>query len=267
MAKHLKIEDLTKSTVWSLSESDLNQMLIDGKKRDTYSDYETHYMNIIRPVFDIQYLDRSDRQKTEKLEAEGFDIFSIPSEGENNAIAIRKHQIKKITDLTLENISHLLPGEVLHLIEENLGTGWQGLPLAIQDIIESAFYVDSSVVPSYALHRKGGLIEKRKADGYEVLEVARGTWTEAIFLKSKPKVERKRYSSEFRENIGSSKEEEEEDTDDEEVLDDGNDMDGLTIDEGDEADVDLVEDVDHPSLEDIDVIEHSIDENMDENNV
>ena len=118
MAKQQRIEDLTKGNVWTMTESDINQMLQEGKKQEGFSDVETHYMNIIRPVFDIVYLDRSDEEKVKQLEAEKFDIFSVPSEGENNAIAIRKHRIKKVTDLTLENIAHLLPEEVLALIQQ-----------------------------------------------------------------------------------------------------------------------------------------------------
>lgn len=182
----LKIEDLTKRSVWAITEAELNAMLIDAKKRDTFAEDEAHYMNILRPVFDLQYLDRADAKRVEQLERERYDIFSIPTEGPYNALAIRKRTIKKVTDLTLENISHLQASEVLRLIDKNLGTGWQGLPLATQDIIQTAFYVDCSVLPSSTLHRKGGLLAKRKADGYEILEIQRGTWTEAIFIKPKP---------------------------------------------------------------------------------
>lgn len=183
----MKIEDLTKSNVWSLTEAELNAMLIDAKKRDVFAESERHYINIIRPVFDLQYLNRNDEARAKQLTHEHYDIFSIPVEGDNNAIAIRKRRIEKVTDLTLENISHQQPADVLKLIDRNLGTGWQGLPLPLQDIIESAFYVDCSVMPTYALHKKGGLVSRRKKDGYDVLEIERGSWTEAIFIKAKPK--------------------------------------------------------------------------------
>ena len=251
MAKLLKIEDLTKGNVWTMTESDINQMLQDGKKQEGFADVEAHYMNIIRPVFDIVYLDRSDEEKVKQLEAEKYDIFSVPSEGENNAIAIRKHQIKKVTDLTLENIAHLLPEEVLTLIQQNLGTGWQGLPLALQDIIESAFYVDCAVMPAAAMHRKGGIIDRRKEDGYEVLEIERGGWIEGIFLKSKPKVEKVRFSSAIDDDVkrrSRSEEEEDDDEDDElDELDDDNTSD-------DDDDDDVMEE-ENPSIEDIDAID------------
>jgi hypothetical protein len=193
--KKITIDSLTKGNIWTLSEAELNRIIIDGKKRDDYDEYESHYMNIIRPVFDIQLLDREDEKKVAELEALHFEIFSYPNDGQNNAMAIRKRPIKKITDLTLENIYHLEASEVLELIENNLGTGWKGLPLSIQDIIESAFYVDCSVLPEYAMHRKGGIIERRKNDGYDVLELVRGTWIEGIFIKPKPRFEKPRFET------------------------------------------------------------------------
>ena len=174
----MSLDCLTKGNIWTIDEAELNQMILDAKKNDDFAENESHYMNIIRTVFDIQYLNREDEKKIAQLEDMHYEIFSSPSEGENNAIAIRKHPIKKITDLTLENITHLEPYEVLNLIEKNMGTGWKGLPLAIQDIIESNFFVDCSVLPATTMHRPGGIIDRRKDDGYEVLEIVRGTWIE-----------------------------------------------------------------------------------------
>ncbi len=190
----MELDELTKSNIWTISESELSQMIIEGKKQDHFAEYQKHYMNIIRTVFDIQYLNRDDEKRVAQLEAMRYQIFSSPNEGNNNAIAIRKHPIKKVTDLTLENIAHLEAFEVMELISNNMGTGWKGLPLAIQDIIESAFFVDCSVLPTTTMHRAGGIIDRRKDDGYEVLELARGTWTEAVFIKAKPKVEKVKMS-------------------------------------------------------------------------
>ena len=177
-------------------------------------------------------------------------------------LTIRKHKINKITDLTLENIAHLLPEEVLALIERNLGTGWKGLPLAIQDIIESAFFVDCAELPEYAMHRAGGLIDRRKEDGYSVLEIPRGNWIEGIFLKPKPKVEKVRYSSQT--DYGTSKDDE--DVDELEELDEDNaEDDDTNVDESldDEEDDEIMEDEDNPNLEDIDAID-MMDDDSDE---
>ena len=187
----LSLDDLNKSNVWTVTPSELSQMIIDAKKkRDEFAENEKHYMNIVKTVFDIQYLKREEADKVCQLENTGYDIYSTPDENGNNAIAIRKRPIKKVTDLTLENIQHLEPWEVLDLISHNMGTGWKGLPLAIQDIIESAFFVYCTVMPIKTMRKEGGIIDRRKEDGYDVLEIERGTWIEGIFMKMKPKVEK-----------------------------------------------------------------------------
>ena len=187
----MSLGDLNKSNVWTVTPAELSQMIIDAKKkRDEYAEVEKHFKNLLKPVFDIQYLRRDDTNSVNKFESLGFSVFSTPDENGNNAIAIRKHPIKKITDLTLENIQHLEAWEVLELIKNNMGTGWKGLPLAIQDIIEQAFFVDCTVMPEKTMHKAGGIVDRRKEDGYEVLEMVRGTWIEGVFMKPKPKMEK-----------------------------------------------------------------------------
>ena len=147
-------------------------------------------MNIVKTVFDLQYLKRDEIDKVNQLEYMGYEVYSTPDADGNNAVAVRKHPIKKVTDLTLENIQHLEAWEVLDLIAHNMGTGWKGHPLAIQDIIESAFFVDCTVMPELTMRKPGGIIDRRKDDDYEVLEIERGNWIEGIFMKPKPKIEK-----------------------------------------------------------------------------
>lgn len=66
------------------------------------------------------------------------------------------------------------------------------MPQSIQDIIESAFDISTTTLPADRLHKAGGLYDKKVNDGYEVLEIAKGSWTEAIFIKEKPKDEPKK---------------------------------------------------------------------------
>ena len=68
--KKITIETLTKGNVWTLNEAELSHIIIEGKKREDYSEYEAHYMNIIRPVFDVQYLNREDEKRVAELEKE-----------------------------------------------------------------------------------------------------------------------------------------------------------------------------------------------------
>ena len=263
----LSLDDLNKSNVWTITPSELSQMIIDAKKkRDEFAENEKHYMNIVKSVFDIQYLKREEINKMGQLEDMGYDVYSTPDENGNNAIAIRKHPIKKVTDLTLENIQHLEAWEVLDLISHNMGTGWKGLPLAIQDVIESAFFVDCTIMPVKTMRKEGGIIDRRKDDGYEVLEIERGTWIEGIFMKPKPKVEkvhidysiddeedgrrrrRKNISDDDEEDFDDIElEEEEEDMDDDELKKlDGEEDEEMEDDEPDENNLEI---------EDIDVID------------
>ena len=272
----MSLGDLNKSNVWTVTPAELSQMIIDAKKkRDEYAEVEQHFKNIVKPVFDIQYLRRDDTNSVNKFESLGFSVFSTPDENGNNAIAIRKHPIKKITDLTLENIQHLEAWEVLELIKNNMGTGWKGLPLAIQDIIEQAFFVDCTVMPEKTMHKAGGIVDRRKEDGYEVLEMVRGTWIEGVFMKPKPKMEKMHIDYAMDEEEDSKKkhhrtndedgdfdeyddipeeEEEDEDMDEEELKRlDGNDYEE-DIDE-DIIDEDNIEIEDIDNLEDIEDVE------------
>ena len=260
----MTLDDLTKSNIWSVSESELANMLIEGKKDEDYQEMETHYMNIIRTVFDITYLTRKDEREVKRLEQQHYEIFSYPSEGEVDAIAIRKHAIKKITDLTMENIQHLDAIDVLELIKNNMGTGWKGLSLSIQDIIESTFFVDYTTLPAATMHRAGGIIDRRKDDGYDVLEIIRGGWIEAIFMKAKPKVEKIKTDFTF-------KDDEDDDNADSEILDDEDDeLTNASEDSGDDdeesEEEDNVEELEDetPELEDIEVIEELDDSDNDE---
>ena len=276
----MSLADLNKSNVWTVSPAELSQMIIDAKKkRDEFADLEKHFKNIVKTVFDIQYLKREDSALVNKLESQGFDVFSTPDENGNNAIAIRKHPIKKVTDLTLENIQHLEATEVLQLIQNNMGTGWKGLALSIQDIIEQAFFVDCTVMPEKTMHKPGGIVDRRKEDGYEVLEIVRGTWIEGVFMKPKPKVEKvhidysiddEEDSRRKRQRTGDEDEdfdeyddlpmdeEDDEDLDDEELKKlDGND------DDDDDLDDDIL-DEDHIELEDIESLEAMEDDDDDE---
>ncbi len=274
----MSLADLNKSNVWTVSPAELSQMIIDAKKkRDEFADLEKHFKNIVKTVFDIQYLKREDSALVNKLESQGFDVFSTPDENGNNAIAIRKHPIKKVTDLTLENIQHLEATEVLQLIQNNMGTGWKGLALSIQDIIEQAFFVDCTVMPEKTMHKPGGIVDRRKEDGYDVLEIVRGTWIEGVFMKPKPKVEKvhidysiddEEDSRRKRQRTGDEdfdeyddipmEEDDDEDLDDEELKKlDGND------DDDDDLDDDIL-DEDHIELEDIENLEAMEDDDDDE---
>lgn len=80
------------------------------------------------------------------------------------------------------------------------------------------------------------MYEKKLADGFEVLEIPKGTWTEAIFAKEKPRVEKVHtvFDPDAEDEEKRRREEEEEDEDLPEMPDDYNDDD----DDSDEFDDD-----------------------------
>ena len=80
----------------------------------------------------------------------------------------------------------------MEVLDRNFGGGWDSLSQSIKDIIESGFDISTTTLPKDRLHKKGGMYEKKVADGYDVLEVEKGTWVEAIFAKLKPEVEKPR---------------------------------------------------------------------------
>ena len=101
--------------------------------------------------------------------------------------AIRKRPITKVTDLSYENIQHISAAKLLDIIDRNFGGGWDSLNQGVKDIILSAFDISTTTTPKERLHKPGGLYEIKVEDGYEVLEIEKGSWTEAIFAKVKPK--------------------------------------------------------------------------------
>ena len=92
-----------------------------------------------------------------------------------------------------ENVKHITAAELLALIERNFGGGWDSISLTIKDIIESAFDISTTTLPASRMHVAGGTLERKVADGYDVLEIEKGTWIEAIFAKKKEPMEKLRF--------------------------------------------------------------------------
>ena len=133
-------------------------------------------------------------------------------------VAIRKRNISRLTDLSYENIKHITAATLLELISRNFGGGWDSIPLSLKDIIESGFEVSTTTLPASRLHMAGGTLEKKVADGFEVLEVEKGTWIEAIFAKKKAPATKLRllFDQEYDED-GNRVVRDEEDEDDDEL--------------------------------------------------
>ncbi len=187
----LTLKTLTKSSVWDIQENDVFRLWESAEKDADLKDNITHYLDVLRSAFTIEEV-KIDRQEViSKYEARGFKVGLVRIDDNSRAKwAIKKKPISRITDLTYENISHISATKLIEVLERNFGGGWESLPQSIQDIILSGFDISTTTLPTSRLKRPGGLYQKKVDDGYEVLEIAKGNWTEAIFAKAKPQIDK-----------------------------------------------------------------------------
>ncbi len=115
---------------------------------------------------------------------------SVHCKEEKGCVAIRRKAIERITDLSYENIRHISTAMLLELIDRNFGGGWDAIALAVRDIIETGFEISTTQLPASRIHAPGGTLDKKVAQGFDVLEIPKGTWVEAIFAKKKDPVEK-----------------------------------------------------------------------------
>ena len=176
----------------------------------------------------------------DKYEKQGYKVAQVKID-ENKKVtwALKKRPIMRVTDLTYENIRHISAAKLIEVLNRNFGGGWDSLSQSIKDIIESGFDISTTTLPADRLHKKGGMYEKKVADGFEVLEVPKGTWVEAIFAKLKPEAEKPRMVF-----GGNSLDDGERDDDDEdfEVEDDYNKPDEDDVEIGEPDDDEITED-------------------------
>jgi hypothetical protein len=192
--KTLTLKTLTKSSVWDVQENDIFRMWDSAEKDADIRENIRRYKDIIRSAFMIEEIKEEDIEAAKKkYTKQGFKVGQIKvDESTKLTWAIKKRPILRVTDLTYENIRHISAAKLIEVLDRNFGGGWDSLSQSIQDIIESGFDISTTTLPKDRLHKPGGMYEKKVADGYEVLEVAKGTWVEAIFAKLKPESEKPR---------------------------------------------------------------------------
>jgi hypothetical protein len=189
----MSIKTLTKSTVWDVQENDIFRMWEGADKDSEVKDNLRHFVDIIRSAFMIEEIKDDDDMQKKSYEKQGYKIGQVKIDEQNKITwAIKKRPIMRVTDLTYENIRHITAAKLLEVIDRNFGGGWDSLSQSIQDIIESGFDISTTTLPKDRLHKKGGMYEKKVEDGFDVLEVEKGTWVEAIFAKVKPEAEKPR---------------------------------------------------------------------------
>lgn len=190
----MQLKALNKGNVWELQENDIFRMLESVKKDAELRDNLTHYMNIIRVAFQMEEFPFDLAPAKAKYERLEFCIGELQYDDQNKVgLAIKKRPIKRVTDLTYENIHHISVEKLIEILESNFGGGWDSLSQSVQDIIQSHFDISTTTLPKERLRKPGGMYEKKVNDGYSVLEVEKGTWVEAIFAKEKPEMEKPRF--------------------------------------------------------------------------
>ena len=183
----LSIKSVTKSSVWDIQENDVFRMWEAACKDAEVKENVKHYIQIFKSAFFIEDLRDDSAPIRKSYEGRGYKVATIKFDDNMKFIwAIKKRPISRVTDLTYENIRHISATQLLEVIDRNFGGGWDSLSQSIQDIIQSGFDISTTTLPKDRLHKKGGMYDKKVEDGYEVLEVAKGGWVEAIFAKLKP---------------------------------------------------------------------------------
>lgn len=256
--KGVTLKTLNKSNVWDVQENDVFRMWEMAEKESDLKDNARHYLDIIKSAFEIEEIKIEKPEVFKKYEARDFKVGQLRlDENTKMRIAIKKKAIMRVTDLTYENIRHISATKLLEVIDRNFGGGWDSLSQSIQDIIQSGFDISTTTLPKDRLHKKGGMCEKKLNDGFELLEIPKGTWVEAIFAKLKPIQEKPHMK------FGDEDFEENEDVEDDEVdvVDDYNNHD----DDDDDYDEDKLteesyrttfdEDPDALGLEDADIVD------------
>ena len=186
------ILDLNANNVWDLSDYQIGDLWERDRKEEDFSGSEDKLLNVIRLSFDVVHYNADDPRDVKKYENGGWVKIQHcnPARG---VVAIRRKAISRISDLSYENIRHITAPMLLELLERNFGGGWESLSLQVRDVIESGFDISTTQLPTSRIHAPGGTLAKKVAQGYDVLEIPRGTWTEAIFAKKKDPVTKVRF--------------------------------------------------------------------------
>ena len=189
----LSLKSLTKSTIWDVQENDVFRMLDAGMKDADIRESFRHYVDLIRNAFEIIEIKEEGAQVKKAYEKKGYKVGAIKYDDQKKTLwALKKKPIVRINDLTYENIRHISAAHLMEVLERNFGGGWDSLSQSVQDIILSGFDISTTTLPKDRLHKKGGTYEKKVDDGYDVLEIEKGNWVEAIFAKLKPEPEKPR---------------------------------------------------------------------------
>lgn len=182
----LSIKAVTKSSVWGICENDVIRMWKEAIRDEEVIKNVNRYLDIFKSAFLIEEIKEDVTLMRNSYEQRGYKLAQIIfDEKMLFTWAIKKKSIMRVTDLTYENIRYISNTKLIEVLSHNFGSSWDSLSHSIQNIILSNFDVTTVILPKDRLHKKGGFYEKKVKDGFEVLEVEKGGWVEAIFTKKK----------------------------------------------------------------------------------
>lgn len=229
------ILDLNANNVWKLSAQDIRKAWNDEKEEGSFSSSEDKLLNTIRLNFEVVHYNPNDPREKARYENGEWETFQHCNE-KKGWVAIRRKHITSLNDLSYENIRQISAAMLLELIERNFGGGWDSISLSMKDIILSSFDISTTTLPASRIHAAGGTLERKVAQGFEVLEITKGTWVEAIFAKKKESVGKVRLGEDRYDEDGNLRRtaQADSDGDDEDLPDELVDDDDLNDDETDE---------------------------------
>ena len=214
----LSTKAVTKNSARDLQANDAFRMREAATKDAEVKENIQHYLDIFKSAFLIEEIKDEAPAVRKGYEKRGYKVMDIKFDESLKFLwAIKKRPISRVTDLSYENIRHISAAKLLEVIDRNFGGGWDSLSQSIQDIILSGFDISTTTLPKDRLHKKGGMYEKKVDDGFDVLEVSKGGWVEAIFAKLKP--EEEKIKMKFSEKDDEDKEDIDDDNEDYEVED------------------------------------------------
>ncbi len=190
------ILDLNSNNVWTLNEFQIAELWEAEKLQGDFTPSEAKLLNTIRLAFEVVHYNEEDPRENARYEGSEWAHLTHNHPG-HGTVALRRKNITRITDLSYENVRHITAATLLELIDRNFGGGWESISLQIRDIIESGFDISTTQLPASRIHAPGGTLEHKVQQGYEVLEITKGTWVEAIFAKKKDPVEKLHFESPF----------------------------------------------------------------------
>ena len=205
--KTLTLKTLTKSNVWDLQENDIFRMWEVAERDADLRDNMRHYTDIIRSAFEMEELKIDKPQIIKKYEDRGYKIGLLRLDEQTRT----KLSWQEVYYRILKLLNTISATKLLEVLDRNFGGGWDSLSQSIHDIIESGFDISTTTLPADRLRKPGGMYEKKVNDGFEVLEIPKGSWVEAIFAKAKPEVEKPRMRFEMPDDDLSDEQNEDED--------------------------------------------------------